>query len=115
MINIANNLERRKSARLPHLSQIKVKELNSGVFFKGRMFNYSESGLYFETDLLLKPGAEVFIAIEDSPFCKSPSGHDFYQAVVKHCSELDDSHFRYGCGAELATSFGSAFFEPKKG
>lgn len=114
MVNIENNLERRKSARLPHLSQIKVKEVNRGVFFKGRMFNYSESGLYFETDILLNPGTEIFIAIEESPFFKLTAGHDFYHAVIKHCSELDDSHFRYGCGALLVDSFGSAFFEPKE-
>ena len=113
MLIVENNLERRLSARLPHLSQLKVKELNSGVFFNGRMFNYSENGLYFETDIGLTPGTEVFIAIEDSPFCKSATGHDFYQAVIRHCSELEDSHFRYGCGAQLVASFGPAFFEPK--
>lgn len=114
MVSIERNLERRKSVRLPHLSQIKVKELNSGVFFKGRMFNYSDSGLYFEADILLKPGTEVFIAIEESPFCESTAGHDFYHAVIKHCSDLDDSHFLYGCGAQLIDSFGSAFFESKE-
>ena len=114
MFDIGNNLERRVSVRLPHSSQIKVKEVNSGVFFNCGMFNYSERGLYFETDILLTPGAEIFVAIEDSPFCKSTSGRDFYQAVIKHFNELDDSHFRYGCGAQLVASFGCAFFEPKE-
>jgi len=59
------------------------------------------------------PGAEVFIAIEDSPFCSLTTGHEFYYAVIKHCSELDDSHFRYGCGAQIVDSFGSAFFDPQ--
>ncbi|MBI5578956.1 MAG: PilZ domain-containing protein [Deltaproteobacteria bacterium] len=108
-----SNLERRKGARLPHLSQIKVRELNSGVFVRGRMFNYSDNGLYFETDILFNTGAEVFIAIEDSPFCISATGHEFYYAVIKHCSELDDSHFRYGCGAQIVDSFGSVTFDPK--
>jgi len=113
MLKIKNNLERRKSARLPHLSQIKVRELNSGVFVKGRMFNYSDNGLYFETDVLFNPGTEVFIVIEDSPFCRLTTGHKFYYAAIKHCSELDDSHYRYGCGAQIVDSFGSASFDPK--
>lgn len=113
MFKIKNNLERRKSARLDHLSQIKVRELNSGVFVKGRMFNYSDKGIYFEVDILFNPGAEVFIAIEDSPFSSLSTGHEFYYAVIKHCSELDDSHFRYGCGAQIVDSFGSANFNQK--
>ena len=114
MLDIENNTERRKSARLPHFSSLKLKVLDRGFFFNGRMFNYSEGGLYFETDILLSPGTEIFLAIEDSPFCKSTSGQDFYQVVIKHCSELDDSHFCYGCGAQIVASFGSAFFEPKE-
>jgi hypothetical protein len=114
MVGIEKNLERRKSVRLPHLSQIKIREVNRGIFFKGRMFNYSDNGLYFEADILLNPDTEVFIAIEESPFCESTAGDDFYQAVIKHCSELDDSHFLYGCGAQLIDSFGSAFFESKE-
>jgi len=23
-------------------------------------------------------------------------GQDFYLAIIRHCKELDDSHFRYG-------------------
>jgi hypothetical protein len=113
MVNAKKNLERRQSARLPHVSQIKVKALDSGVFVRGRMFNYNDKGIYFETDILLSPGTEIFIVIEDSPFCQSASKHDFYHALVKHCKELDDSHFRYGCGAHLMHSFGSAYFESK--
>src|SRR5512136_206580 len=113
MLNTKKNLERRQSARLPYISQIKVKALDSGVFVRGRMFNYNDKGIYFETDILLSPGTEIFIVIEDSPFRQSASEHDFYHALIKHCKELDDSHFRYGCGAQLLNSFGSAFFEPK--
>ena len=113
MSNAKKNQERRQTARLPHISQIKVKSLNTGVFVRGRMFNYNDMGIYFETDILLSPGTEVFIVIEDSPFCQAALKHDFYHAVIKHCKELDDSHFRYGCGAQLMNSFGAAFFEPK--
>jgi hypothetical protein len=77
------------------------------------MFNYSDNGLYFEADIFLNPGAEVFIAIEASPFCNSTAGHEFYLAVIKHCSELDDANFHYGCGAQIIDSFGSATFDSK--
>jgi hypothetical protein len=108
MFKMKNDLE--KSALLARLSQIKVGELNSGVFFKGRRFNYSDKVIFLEADILFNPGAEFSIAIEDSPFSRLTTGHEFYNAVIKHCSELGDSHFRYGSGARIVESFGSAIF-----
>lgn len=110
MLNTKKNIERRQTERLPHVSQIKVKSLEGGVYVKGRMFNYNDMGSHFENDILLSPSIEIFILIEVSPFCQSDSKHDFYHALVKHCKELDYSHFRYGCGAQLMHSFGSDFF-----
>jgi hypothetical protein len=107
------NTERRLNARLPHSSRLKVKDVAKGSFQRGMTINYSKDGLFFETDTFFEPGTEVFIAIEDTPFDKPADGQDFYLAVIRHCRELDDSHFRYGCGAKLASSFGSAVFKPK--
>ena len=109
------NTERRVNARLPHSSPLKVKDVAKGRFQKGRTINYSKNGLLFETNTFFEPGTEVFIAIEDTPFDDPVDGQDFYLAVIRHCRELDDSHFRYGCGAELVSSFGSAVFKPRDG
>lgn len=108
-----SNTERRLNARLPHRSRCKVKDVAKGQFQKGMTIDYSKNGLLFETDTLFELGAEVFIAIEDSPFDAPSDGQDFYLAIIRHCRELDDSSFRYGCGAELVSSFGSAFFHAK--
>jgi hypothetical protein len=99
------NTERRVNARLPHSSPLKVKDVAKGRFQRGMTINYSKNGLLFETN----------IAIEDTPFDDPVDGQDFYLAVIRHCRELDDSHFRYGCGVELVSSFGSAVFKPKTG
>ena len=108
------NTERRLNARLPHSSILKVKDVAKGQFQRGMTINYSKNGLLFETNTFFEPGTEVFIAIEDTPFDDPVDGQDFYLAVIRHCRELDDSHFRYGCGAELVSSFGSAVFKPKE-
>jgi len=107
--------ESRASARLPHDSRVKVKPTDNALFHRGRLVNYSRNGVYFETDLLLEPGAEIFLAIEDSPFEGAEvGGHDLWHGVVRHCS-LIDSFCRYGCGAELMYRLGSAFFRSKDG
>jgi hypothetical protein len=106
------NTERRLNARLPHSSSLKVKDVAKGRFQSGRTINYSKNGLLFETNTFFEPGTEVFIVIEDTPFGEPVE--DFYLAVIRHCKELGDSHFRYGCGAQLINFFGSAFFEPKE-
>ncbi len=115
MLDGGENLEKRIRARLPHSSLVKVKVPNSGVFSNGLMINYSAGGLYLETDTLFNPGAEVFIAIEDSPFNSLDIGYDFHRAVIKFCQQLDDSFYAYGYGAELLESLGPAFFQPKEG
>lgn len=106
--------ERRLNARLPHSSRLKVKDVAKGRFQKGMLINYSRNGLFFETNVAYETGAEVFIAIEDSPFDAPADGQDFYLAVIRHCRELDESSFfLYGCGAELVSSYGTAVFSPK--
>lgn len=104
--------ERRTGARLPHESVVKVKTTDGARFHKGRLVNYSRSGAYLETDAVLEPGAEIFLAIEDSPFeGAEPVGFDIWHAVVKHRCEIDSS-FRYGCGVQLTRRLGSAVFTP---
>jgi hypothetical protein len=107
------NTERRLNARLSHSSSLKVKDVAKGRFQRGMTINYSKDGLFFETDTYFEPGTEIFIAIEDTPFDDPVDGQGFYLAVIKHCRELDDSHFRYGCGVELVSSFGSAVFKSR--
>ena len=80
----------------------------------GVTINYSRKGLLVETDSFHAPGTEVIVTLENSPFADN---HDpeAYCAVVRHCRELEDSSFRYGCGLELKECFGSAVFTPKGG
>jgi hypothetical protein len=110
------NAERRQNARLPHSSRLKVKDVAKGSFLKGMLINFSQNGLFFESNSSFDPGTEVFIAIEDSPFDAPAAGQDFYLAVIRHCRELDEaSYFLYGCGAELVTSYGTAIFSGTDG
>ena len=65
------------------------------------MVNFSNSGLYFESDHLMEVGAQIYIGIENSPFTALPDVADVYQANVLWCSRLDSSFYQYGYGVQL--------------
>jgi hypothetical protein len=98
----SKNPERRDRARLTHVSEIQVSDLQTGFSHIARMFNYSHDGLYFESDSLLAVNAEVFVGIQQTPYEKNSSDYDCYRAIITWHRELpEDSHFYHGYGAKL--------------
>jgi hypothetical protein len=98
----AHNLERRDKARLPYIAPISVKDIKSGESCSARIFNYSGTGLYFESDALLEPGAEVYIGLRHSPCEDLPIDYAFYRTTIMWRNELkEDSHFFYGYGTKI--------------
>jgi hypothetical protein len=98
----AHNLERRDKARLPYVCPISVKDERSGESCSARMFNYSGTGIYFESDALLESGAEVYIGLRHSPFENRPSDYTCYRTTIMWRKELkEDSHFFYGYGTQI--------------
>ncbi|MCK7504471.1 MAG: hypothetical protein MZV70_10560 [Desulfobacterales bacterium] len=62
------NPEHRSAVRLTHDSPVRLEQNEVGILHEARMFNYSSSGLYFESDYYLVPGTEIFIGLKSSPF-----------------------------------------------
>lgn len=99
---VCKNPERRDKARLTHVSQINIRDLNTGFNYSARMLNYSDEGLYFESDSLLAVNTEVFVGIQQTPYGKNSSDYDCYRAIITWHKELpEDSYFYYGYGAKL--------------
>ena len=94
-----SNPENRDNTRFPHVSTVTYEDLERGIYSQSKMYNYSDEGLYFESDFAPKVGAEIFIGVENSPFT---SGHDVYRAKVIWKKELPDkqSFFFYGVGVK---------------
>jgi len=90
----AQNLERRDKARLPYICPINVKDLISGASCSARIFNYSDTGVYFESDALLESGTEVYIGLRHSLFEDLPSDYTCYRTTIMWRKEMpEDSHF----------------------
>ena len=87
---------------MPLICPINVKDLRSGESCSARIFNYSDTGLYFESDALLKSGAEVYIGLRHSPFEDQPSDYTCYRATIMWRKELkEDAHFYFSYGAQM--------------
>jgi hypothetical protein len=97
------NPEKRSNARLEHRSPVTLENFEGGVMHEARMINYSQKGLYFESDFYLIPGTEIYVGIADSPFSSTAGIYECYRAVVKWRKFLEKSLYDYGYGIEIRT------------
>jgi len=95
------NPESRSSVRFAHQAPISLEHSEVGILHSARMFDYSSSGLYFESDFYLVPGSELFIGINNSPFMSPPGVYECYRAVIRWRKYLERSAYDYGYGVEL--------------
>ena len=100
-----DNPENRDNARIKYKSPVTIENLKAGIIYQARMLNYSKYGLYFETDSLLRLGAEVFIGIEYSPYADSKDTYECLRAKIMWRRELPTSYFRYGYGVRYSIDY----------
>jgi len=70
------------------------------------MFNYSDDGLYLESDHRLEPGTIFRIGIFNSPFSSEPGRHASYRGIIKWRRPLKGSFYFYGYGVALLAEHG---------
>lgn len=93
--------KKRRGSRIYYWTPITIQE--SGVYFlyRARLSNYSRSGIYFETDLLLYPGAKVYIGIQDTSHRLFSEDYGSFWVNIIWRKRLTESSFNYGYGAKL--------------
>jgi Tfp pilus assembly protein PilZ len=81
-----------------------IEELKDSFLYRARLVNYSNNGMFLETDVVLDSGAEILIGIEDSLF-SSPShfsdGPACYRARIIWQKDTAGSIFNFGYGAQI--------------
>jgi len=93
--------ERRTHRRFVYEADISHDLLAHNHIYKGKLFNFSKGGLYFESDQSIFPGEEVFIKFKDQPDSigdNNMSQLPFGVEIVWQY-DLPDSFFRFGYGA----------------
>jgi hypothetical protein len=96
--------DQRASERFNHETPLVIEDCDSGTYSYGRMYNYSQGGIYFESDTPFQTGTRVGFDIEKS---KISLVADHYFAEVKWCAEISAAVvlYDYGIGVE---------FDPKR-
>ena len=98
---MSSNPENRNKTRFPHESKVTLESPKIGFRRDARMFNFSDFGIYFESDIRLQPGTDIFVGISDSPFAPKPDVYERYLANVRWRKKLKRSSFYYGYGVEI--------------
>ena len=94
-------LEDRAETRFGHISPLQVQDLISGKIFEGRMQNYSNGGIYFESDAFFPKGTKICICMLKSPYFDMAVVVDNAEVVWR--KELESSFFNYGYGINLTS------------
>jgi len=102
---MVSNSEKRNHARIHHQCPLTVEDLNVGLIYKARMLNYSENGLYFEADKLLRQGEMIHIGIEDTPLSPLSDIYTYYRARIIWRQKLTTSSFYYGYGVKYVVNY----------
>ena len=87
--------DKRESERFSCEASVIIEAEDNGNRYDGRMYNYSRGGMYFESDVSLRPETEINIMVESNdnlPF-KSPC-----RAKVKWCEEIQGAVVLYNFG-----------------
>ena len=98
------NQEKRDNVRLDESCRISVKDLKAGIFHKVTMRNYSKNGMYFESDSILEPGAEIYLGIENSSDVSPANEYEGKRAEIRWRKELKKSFYNYGYGVKFISA-----------
>lgn len=95
------NAEKRSRTRFEHRGPVRLEGFALEASPEARMGNFSEKGIYFESDFYLVPGSRVLIGLPASPLAEGEQIYECYRAVIRWRRFLEDSVFDYGYGVEL--------------
>ena len=101
--------EDRDEPRFDHTSSLQIKNLGSGEIYEARMQNYSNGGIYFESDGLLEKGTKIYICMQNSPYAQASGVLEYYTGELIWRKYLKQSSFKYGYGVQFV------FISSKKG
>ena len=100
-VDLDSNSERRNYRRFVYEAEISHDLLAQSHIYKGKLYNFSKGGLYFESDQSIFPGEEIFLKfknLQDSINNDIMSQLPFGIEIVWQ-KGLADSLFRFGYGA----------------
>lgn len=96
--------EKRGEMRNHYVTTVLINNLNTGIFSRARMVNFSLGGMFIEADVLLNAGEIIEIGIENSPYINFEDTIDCYKATVRRRKKLMSGVYKYGYGVQIASA-----------
>ena len=94
-------LERRENKRFKCNTAILHNTCPPDFFYRGTMYNFSQEGLYFESDEDLMQGDEISLSIKDPPPPFLGKAGQYFEVRIMWCRVLQSSEYQLGYGARL--------------
>jgi hypothetical protein len=98
---IDDRAESRNGIRHPLKATAILEDKDSGHWIYAQMNNFSNEGMYFETEVALKPGTKIIIKFDKPIF---PNASKKLTSIVRWCRDLAEDHgviSSYGLGVEF--------------
>lgn len=99
-----DKIERRKHKRIEYEGFISHDILSDEVIHSDKMFNFSQNGLYFESNQKINPGDDIYIGIGYDPHRSEDDIQLLFGVEVIWRKDLKGSPFRYGFGTKFISS-----------
>jgi len=94
-------IERRKNERFEHKSAILHSTNPPDFFYRGTMHNYSNEGLYFESNEDLLQGDEISMSIQNPPQQYDMKPQEYFNVRIMWCKVLQGATYQVGYGVKL--------------
>ena len=105
--NLGADIERRKHKRYQYEAIISHDILSQEATPAGKIYNFSNSGLYFESNQTFYSGEEIFVEIVDHPQSSEVGFELLFDVEIVWTRELPESAFKQGYGARFTTPVAS--------
>jgi hypothetical protein len=94
---------RRRYPREPYEAPIQYVYLQPDRYYTARMYNFSQTGLYFEPAHHLEPNTQIKIIMPNyAPDGNGPESFQSYSGVIRWCRQLSEEiPSRFGVGVEI--------------
>lgn len=93
--------ERRQNERIKCETPILHHTTPPDFFYRGTMYNFSKSGLYFESNEDLSRGDQISISIKNPPQQFTSKSQQYFDVKIIWCDVLQSSSYQIGYGAKL--------------
>ena len=96
--------ERRKHKRFKYEAIISHDIMSLEIIYSGRVHNFSNGGLYFESDQTLHQGEEIYIWTGNNPNLADSDTQILVAVEIMWHKDAPGSAFKYGYGAKLTNA-----------